>query len=54
MVNGMANSSFPSWTRIVLGAALGTVLLAAPLLALAQNPGLPAFTSTPVPGGGQN
>ena len=36
------------------GIALGTVLLAAPLLALAQNPGLPAFTSTPALGGGQN
>ncbi len=29
-------------------------MLAAPLLALAQTSGLPAFTSTPTPGGGQN
>ncbi|MDN5752492.1 MAG: flagellar type III secretion system pore protein FliP [Nitrosospira sp.] len=40
--------------RIVLGIALGTVLLATPLSALAQTAGLPAFTSTPAPGGGQN
>ncbi len=52
--NAMVNSSFPSAARMVLGAVLGTVLLAAPLFALAQNPGLPAFTSTPAPGGGQN
>ncbi|SCX57001.1 flagellar biosynthetic protein FliP [Nitrosospira sp. Nsp1] len=54
MVSSMAINNFSSATRVVPGIALGTVLLAAPLLALAQNPGLPAFTSTPALGGGQN
>jgi len=40
--------------HITLGIALGTALLAAPWAALAQTPGLPAFTSAPAPGGGQN
>jgi flagellar biosynthetic protein FliP len=40
--------------HIALGIALGTALLATPWAALAQTPGLPAFTSTPAPGGGQN
>lgn len=40
--------------RIALGIALGTALLATPWAALAQTAGLPAFTSTPAPGGGQN
>lgn len=52
--NAVVNNRARAATRIVLGAALGTVLLAAPLLALAQTPGLPAFTSTPTAGGGQN
>jgi flagellar biosynthetic protein FliP len=34
--------------------ALGTILCAAALPALAQTSGLPAFTSTPAAGGGQN
>lgn len=42
--------------RVVLGIGIGigAALLAAPLVAMAQTPGLPAFTSTPTPGGGQN
>ena len=35
------------------GIALAVLLLAEPAVALAQS-GLPAFTSTPAPGGGQN
>ncbi len=50
----MENNRTMSINRIALGTALGTVLLAAPLPALAQTMGLPAFTSTPAPGGGQN
>src|ERR1700712_5023812 len=52
--NAVVNNRPRVATRVVLGAALGTVLFAAPLLALAQTPGLPAFTSTPTAGGGQN
>jgi flagellar biosynthesis protein FliP len=33
---------------------LGVSLFALPLLALAQSPGMPAFTSVPTPGGGQS
>lgn len=33
---------------------LGISLLAVPLLALGQSPGVPAFTSIPTPGGGQS
>ena len=40
--------------HIALWIALGTALLATPWAALAQTAGLPAFTSTPAPGGGQN
>ncbi len=40
--------------RTVERLLLGASLLAMPLLALAQSPGMPAFTSTPVAGGGQS
>ena len=51
----MANNSLHS-PRVVLGIGIGigAALLAAPLVAMAQTSGLPAFTSTPTPGGGQN
>ena len=51
----MANNSLHA-PRVVLGIGIGigAALLAAPLVAMAQTPGLPAFTSTPTPGGGQN
>jgi flagellar biosynthetic protein FliP len=51
----MANNSLHA-PRVVLGIGIGigAALLAAPLVAMAQAPGLPAFTSTPTPGGGQN
>lgn len=52
--NGMENHGTLLLTPMVPRIALGIVLLAAPLLALAQPAGLPAFTSTPAPGGGQN
>ena len=52
--NAVVNNRGRAATHIVLGISLGTLLLAAPLLALAQTPGLPAFTSTPTAGGGQN
>jgi flagellar biosynthetic protein FliP len=52
MVSSMAERS--SKAHIALEIVLGAVLLAMPLVALAQTPGLPAFTSTPAPGGGQN
>lgn len=52
--NGLGNHGTLLLTPIVPRIALGIVLLAAPLLALAQPGGLPAFTSTPAPGGGQN
>ena len=44
-------TAFPS--RTAPGIALAVLLLAEPAVALAQS-GLPAFTSTPAPGGGQN
>ncbi len=37
-------------TQIIFG---GVALLSSPLLAFAADPGLPAFISTPAPGGGQ-
>ena len=45
----MANKFFRALMRMLLGAAL----LALPLWALA-DPGIPAFSSTPAPGGGTN
>ncbi|MDQ3186776.1 MAG: flagellar type III secretion system pore protein FliP [Pseudomonadota bacterium] len=52
--NSTGNYSALQTTPIALGTALGVVLLVTPLPALAQTAGLPAFTSTPTPGGGQN
>ena len=46
----MKNNKAISMARIALGGAL----LGASFVALAQTPGLPAFTSTPTAGGGQN
>ncbi|MGH8762776.1 MAG: flagellar type III secretion system pore protein FliP [Nitrosospira sp.] len=52
--NGVESHSTLPLTPIAPRIVLGILLLAAPLLALAQPAGLPAFTSTPAPGGGQN
>jgi flagellar biosynthetic protein FliP len=48
------NHCIVSGTRTMERLLLGVFLFALPLLALAQSPGLPAFTSTPAPGGGQS
>ena len=48
------NHRIVSGTRTMERLLLGVFLFALPLLALAQSPGLPAFISTPTPGGGQS
>lgn len=50
----MVNSSNPSSAGRVSATLLGLALFAAPLFAFAQTPGLPAFSSTPLPSGGQS
>jgi flagellar biosynthesis protein FliP len=47
------NKTWPDAKR-VLRVAMPALLLSVPMAALAQQAGLPAITSTPMPGGGQN
>jgi len=49
----MANKLHPLSMRSLLGSLLTLALLALPLWAAAE-PGIPAFTATPAPGGGTN
>ncbi|SEK68898.1 flagellar type III secretion system pore protein FliP [Nitrosovibrio tenuis] len=59
MTNARANNNVPNngiglRSRAVQQSLLGISLFSLPLFALGQSPGLPAFTSTPIPGGGQS
>lgn len=53
-MNSVSDRDLRAARRIALRTSLGAILVAAPLYVFAQTPGLPAFTSTPAPGGGQN
>jgi len=52
--NPLMNQCIVPGPRIMGRLLLGGSLFAIPLLALAQSPGMPAFTSIPTPGGGQS
>ncbi len=52
--SNVPNNSINSRSRALEQILFGISLLAIPLLALGQSSGLPAFISTPAPGGGQN